>query len=168
MDPGIPVPPPLYGGHERLVYLFAEEYIKMGHDVTILAGPDSHCSGKTITFGINDLDRSSTQRFKESLFVWRYLWLNRNNFDLVHNFGRLFYLLPILNHRVKKLMTYGRPVSRKGIKTITALPNRNLVFTACSNYCVSTGNVAGKWKTVYNAIDFSQYQLNEVIADNAR
>ena len=167
MDPGIPVPPLQYGGHERLVYLFAEEYIKMGHEVTILAGPDSHCSGKTVTFGINDLNRSSVQRFRESLFVWQYLWRNRNNFDLVHNFGRLFYLLPILNHRVMKLMTYGRPVSQKGIKTITALPNRNLVFTACSNYCVSTGNVAGKWKTVYNAIDFSQYQPNEAIDVNA-
>jgi glycosyltransferase involved in cell wall biosynthesis len=167
MDPGIPVPPQQYGGHERLVYLFAEEYIKMGHEVTILAGPDSHCSGTTVTFGVNDLDRSSTQRFKESLFAWRYLWRNRNNFDLVHNFGRLFYLLPILNHRVKKLMTYGRPVSQRGIKTVTALPNRNLLFTACSNYCVSTGDVAGKWKTVYNAIDFSQYKLNEAIADDA-
>ncbi len=167
MDPGIPVPPQQYGGHERLVYLFAEEYIKMGHEVTILAGPGSHCSGTTVTFGINDLDRSSTQRFKERLFAWRYLWRNRNNFDLVHNFGRLFYLLPILNHNVKKLMTYGRPVSQKGIKTVTALPNRNLMFTACSNYCVSTGNVAGKWKTVYNAIDFSQYQLNEKIEADA-
>ena len=64
-------------------------------------------------------------------------------------------------------MTYGRPVSRRGIKVITALPNRNLVFTACSNYCVSTGNVSGTWRTVYNAIDFSQYQLNEVMEDKA-
>jgi glycosyltransferase involved in cell wall biosynthesis len=167
MDPGIPVPPSQYGGHERLVYLFAEEYIKIGHEVTILVGPESHCSGKTVTFGINNLNRSSLQRFKENLFAWKYLWRNRNNFDMVHNFGRLFYLLPILNYPVRKLMTYGRPVSQRGIKTIAALPNRNLAFTACSNYCVSTGNVAGKWRTVYNAIDFSQYQLNETIEDKA-
>lgn len=167
MDPGIPVPPSQYGGHERLVYLFAEEYIKRGHEVTILAGPDSHCSGKTVRFGKNDLNRSSLQRFKESLIAWRYLWRNRDNFDLVHNFGRLVYLLPILNSQLKKIMTYGRPVSRRGIKVITALPNRNLVFTACSNYCVSTGNVSGTWRTVYNAIDFSQYQLNEVMEDKA-
>ena len=167
MDPGIPVPPVLYGGHERLVYLFAEEYIKMGHEVTILAGPDSHCSGTTVTFGINDLNRSSSQRLKEILFVWKYLRKNKHNFDLVHSFGRLFYLLPILNSPVKKLMTYGRPVAEKGIKIVTALPNRNLIFTACSNYCVSTGNIAGNWKTVYNAIDFSQYQLNEQVDDDA-
>ncbi|MDP9077366.1 MAG: glycosyltransferase family 4 protein [Bacteroidota bacterium] len=167
MDPGIPVPPPLYGGHERLVFMFAEEYIKLGHNVTLLAGPDSHCSGTTVTFGTNDLNRSKLTRFKETRFVWQYLIKNRNSFDLIHNFGRLLYLIPALNYPVKKIMTYGRPVSAKGIKWINSLPNKNLVFTACSNYCVATGNVAGKWETVYNAIDFSKYQLNETVAPDA-
>ncbi len=167
MDPGIPVPPTLYGGHERLVYLFAEEYQKLGHEVALLAGPGSHCSGKTVTFGTNDLARSKWIRFKEARFVWRFLKKNKNNFDLIHNFGRLIYLLPALNYPVKKVMTYGRPVAAKGIKILTALPNRNLIFTACSNYCVSTGNVAGHWETVYNAIDFSQYHLNEKLDDDA-
>jgi len=167
MDPGITVPPLLYGGHERLVYLFAEEYHRLGHEVTLLAGPDSHCSGTTVTFGINNLNRSQLQKVKEILFVWKYLWQNRNNFDLVHNFGRLIYLLPIINTNTKKTMTYGRPVSTGGIKFINFLPNKNLIFTACSNYCVSTGSVAGTWKTVYNAIDFSLYQLNETVNANA-
>ncbi len=167
MDPGIPVPPTLYGGHERLVYLFAEEYQKLGHEVTLLAGPQSHCSGNTIPFGTNDLNRSRTARFKEAGFVWKYLLQNRNNFDLIHNFGRLMYLLPVLNHPVKKIMTYGRPVATMGIKMVNAMLNRNLIFTACSNYCVSTGNVAGRWETVYNAIDFSQYQLNNAVNEDA-
>jgi glycosyltransferase involved in cell wall biosynthesis len=167
MDPGIPVPPTLYGGIERQVYLFAEEYKKLGHEVTLLAGPQSHCSGKTVTFGTNDLNRSGWVRFQETGIAWKYLWKNRNNFDLIHNFGRLIYLLPVLNSSVKKIMTYQRPVSTRGIKIVNAMPNRNLVFTACSNYCVSTGNVAGKWETVYNAIDFSQYELNETVDNNA-
>lgn len=167
MDPGIAVPPAGYGGHERLVYLFAEEYTRMGHHVTILAGPDSYCSGKTVTFGINDLNRSWLQRMKEVLFAWRFLYRSRKDFDLVHNFGRLIYLLPILNHPVNKIMTYGRPVAQKGVRFVNALPNQKLVFTACSHYCVSTGNVAGRWETVYNAIDFSQYRLNEKIDENA-
>jgi glycosyltransferase involved in cell wall biosynthesis len=167
MDPGIPVPPVLYGGHERLVYLFAEEYFKLGHEVTLLAGPDSGFSGTTITFGKNNLKRTGIQKFKEAVFVWKFLLQNHTKFDLIHNFGRLLYLLPALNFRAKKIMTYGRPVSKRGIKIINSLPNRNVVFTACSNYCVSTGNVAGNWKTVYNAIDFSQYNLTENVDDNA-
>jgi glycosyltransferase involved in cell wall biosynthesis len=167
MDPGIPVPPQLYGGHERLVYLFAEEYQRLGHEVTLLAGPQSNCSGKTATFGRNDLDRSKKEKLGEARFVWSFLRKNRNNFDLVHNFGRLIYLLPVLNSPINKIMTYGRPVAVMGIKIVNSLPNRNLIFTACSDYCVSTGNVAGKWKTVYNAIDFSQYELNEKVDENA-
>jgi len=167
MDPGIPVPPQTYGGHERLVYLFAEEYQKLGHQVTLLAGPESHCSGSTVTFGANDLARSKGDRFKEARFAWRYLRKNKGDFDLIHNFGRLIYLLPILNASVKKIMTYGRPVSTRGIKAVNTLPNRNLIFTACSDYCVSTGNVAGKWATVYNAIDFSQYDVQEKVAVDA-
>jgi len=167
MDPGIPVPPTLYGGHERLVSLFAEEYHKMGHEVTLLAGPDSHCSGKTVTFGTNDLGRSKQVRFNEARFVWKYLRNNRNSFDLIHNFGRLVYLLPVLNNPVKKIMTYGRPVAQGGIKIVTSLPNRNLIFTACSDNCVATGNVKGRWETVYNAIDFSQYKLNTKVTEDA-
>ena len=167
MDPGIPVPPPLYGGHERLVYMFAEAYQKQGYEVSLLAGPGSYISGKCFSFGVNDLGRSSLQKNKELFQAWSFLYKHRNEFDIIHNFGRLMYLLPVLNYRVKKIMTYGRPVAVRGIKMVNALPNCNLIFTACSNYCVSTGNVAGNWKTIYNAIDFSKYELNESVSDDA-
>lgn len=167
MDPGIPVPPVLYGGHERLVHLFAEEYIKLGHEVTLLAGPDSGCSGNVVSFGINDLKRSKKQRCKEVLFVWKFLLKNHKDFDLIHNFGRLIYLLPVLNCKVNKIMTYGRKISPFGIRVMNALPNKNIIYTACSNYCVSSGNVAGKWKTIYNAINFNDYELKTHIANDA-
>jgi glycosyltransferase involved in cell wall biosynthesis len=167
MDPGIPIPPPLYGGHERLVYMFAEEYTKQGHEVSLLAGPSSHISGKCYAFGENNLQKSVAQKNKELLQAWLFLYKHKNNFDLIHNFGRLIYLLPVLNNPVKKIMTYGRPVATMGIKMVNAMPNRNLIFTACSNYCVSTGSVVGEWQTVYNAIDFSKYELNAVVSDNA-
>jgi glycosyltransferase involved in cell wall biosynthesis len=64
-------------------------------------------------------------------------------------------------------MTYGRRVTPSGIRVINRFPNKNLIFTACSNYCVSTGNVAGQWKTVYNAIDFALYQLNAKVEADA-
>jgi len=167
MDPGIPVPPKQYGGHERLVYMFAEEYAKLGHEVSLLAGPDSKINGKVYTFGTNDLKRSRFTKFKELIYAWSFILKNRRKFDLIHNFGRLAYLIPILNSQVKKIMTYGRPVNRKGIKLVSSFPNQKLIFTACSNYCVSTGNVVGKWETVYNAIDFSKYELQKRKSEDA-
>lgn len=166
MNPGLPVPPILYGGIERIVYLLAEEYHKLGHEVTLLSGPESYCSGTTITFG-NNSKTSKWARNKEIYFVWKYLTNNHKAFDLIHNFGRLVYFLPVLNKPVFKLMTYERPVSKSGIKIVSALPVRNLIFTGCSNFCVSTGNVWGKWATVYNGVDFSQYQLNDTVKDDA-
>lgn len=167
MDPGIPVPPPHYGGHERLVYMFAEKYKELGHEVSLLAGPESKISGEVLTFGKNQLNRSKWQKTKELLFVWKYLLANYSKFDIIHNFGRLAYLFPIINKNPKKIMTYGRPVSQKGIKIINSFPNKNMVFTACSDYCVSTGNIAGHWETVYNAIDFRKYTLNKEVDNHA-
>jgi len=167
MNPGLPVPPKLYGGIERIVYLLAEEYTRLGHEVTLLAGPDSYCSGTTITFGENKANYSRREKVKEIGFVWKYLVKNHSKFDLIHNFGRLIYFLPVLNKKVRKIMSYQREVSRRGIKMITGLPAKNLIFTGCSNYCVSTGNFAGKWATVYNTVDFSQYQLTENLPADA-
>src|SRR5581483_1359025 len=116
---------------------------------------------------INDLKRSKSQRNREVLTAWRYLRKNRNNFDLVHNFGRLIYLLPILNHPVKKIMTYGRRIAASGIRMMNRLPNKNIIYTAPSQYCANTGNAAGKWAVVPNAIDFSKYSVTLSVPANA-
>ena len=167
MDPGLPVPPSLYGGIERIVFMLANEYTRLGHELTLLAGPGSYCNGTTITFGINKAERSSVQKSKEILFVWNYLWRNRNKFDLVHNFGRLIYLLPILNHPVKKIMSYQRRISPNAIQRVKQFPNRNLTFTACSTNCIDKSNVTGEWETVYNCVDFRSYTLNRAVTHNA-
>ena len=160
MDPGIPVPPKLYGGIERIVYMLANEYKKNGHEVTLLAGPGSYCDGKTVIFGKTNNNPSKLEWYKNVLSVWKYLMTHKDEFDLIHNFGRLLYLIPVLNHPAKKIMSYQRQVSPKGIRLATYLPNQNLIFTACSDNCGATGNVTGTWKTVYNGVDFSQYDFN--------
>lgn len=167
MDPGIPVPPTLYGGIERIVYMLANEYKKAGHEVTLLAGPGSYCDGTTVIFGKNNNNPSKLEWYKNVLYVWGYLAKHKDEFDLIHNFGRLLYLIPVLNHPAKKIMSYQRQVSPKGIRFATFLPNQNLTFTACSDNCAATGNVTGTWKTVYNGVDFSQYDFNGDINDTS-
>ena len=39
--PFVPVPPPQYGGTERLVSLLTEELVRQGHEVTLFASADS-------------------------------------------------------------------------------------------------------------------------------
>lgn len=168
MDPGILVPPKGYGGHERLVYMFAKEYAKLGHEVHLLVTAGSEVEGcKVHSFGKEGFPPKKINAFMAIPKAWYFLYTQRNKFDLVHNFGRLAYILPILNHQIKKIMTYGRIVDKKNIKYVNKLPNKNLKFTAPSDWCVATGNISGDWHTVYNAIDFSKYTLVEKVAADA-
>ena len=168
MDPGILVPPKGYGGHERLVYMFAKEYHEMGHEVHLLVTEGSSVPGCTIhPFGKEGFPQTKKEARAAIPVAWKFLWKHRNQFDLVHNFGRLIYLLPILNHPVKKIMTYGREISRRNIRMINKFPSKNIVFTGCSRDLISRGGVAGRWETVYNAIDFKKYTLNDKTAEDA-
>ncbi len=167
MDPGIPVPPLLYGGIERIVYMLANEYTKSGHEVTLLAGPGSYCNGETVTFGKNSNDPSDLDWYQNILYVWRYLLKHKGEFDLIHNFGRLLYLVPVLNNPVKKIMSYQREVSPNGIRAVTLLPHKNITFTACSDNCAATGKGIGTWRTVYNCVDFTQYDFNADVDESS-
>lgn len=168
MDPGILVPPKGYGGHERLIYMFAKEYARLGHEVHLLVTKGSVVEGCTVHgYGEEGFPPSKIDALLAIPKAWWFIWKNRNQFNLVHNFGRLLYLLPILNYSVFKIMTYGRIIDKSNIKIINRLPNRNIKFTAPSNWCVSTGNVSGEWHTVYNAIDFSKYALVETLPSDA-
>jgi glycosyltransferase involved in cell wall biosynthesis len=168
MDPGILVPPKGYGGHERLVYMFAKEYARLGHEVHLLVTNGSEVEGCTVHgYGKEGFPPKKSDALLAIPKAWWFLWRNREEFDMIHNFGRLVYLLPVLNHSVRKIMTYGRIITGRNIKWINHLSNKNIVFTAPSDWCVSTGNVSGKWHTVYNAIDFSKYTLVENLPDDA-
>jgi glycosyltransferase involved in cell wall biosynthesis len=168
MDPGIPVPPNGYGGHERLVYMFAKQYKNLGHEIELIVSPGSEVDGCVVhTFGKEGFPPKKIDASKAILEAWQFLWTRRNKYDLIHNFGRLAYLLPILNSPVKKLMTYGREISNRNIKYINRLPNKEILFTGCSEDLVSRGRIAGNWSVVYNAIDFGKYTLQTAVGENA-
>ena len=189
MNPGIPVPPLKYGGIERIVHLLANAYQQQGHRVTLLAGPESACNGRTIKFGINANNPSNWARCKEVLFVWKHLTkvhfhahYATDNYDVIHNFGRLLYLLPVLHQPAMKIMSYQRQITLKNIRIINALKPKNLLFTACSDNCrkfsvASEMNVQSSrlrrrsnftnWRTIYNAVDFSKYQPTYKLQEDA-
>src|SRR5688572_12299515 len=46
--PFLPVPPPRYGGTERIVSVLAEGFVERGHDVTLFAAGDSQTSSRLV------------------------------------------------------------------------------------------------------------------------
>lgn len=149
-----------YGGHERLVEMFAKEYNRLGHNVHLLITSGSVVEGCTVhDFGKEGFPPKKSDANAALPTAWLFLWKHRNNYDLIHNFGRLAYLLPILRHPVKKIMTYGREISSNNILLINSLGSRNLRFTACSGNLLSRVTAGGRWDIVYNAIQFKNYKL---------
>ena len=168
MDPGIMIPVVGYGGHERLVEMFAKEYTRLGHEVHLLVTTGSHVPGCTVHgLGKKGFPPKKSDARKAIPRAWKFLRKHKNDFDLIHNFGRLIYLLPVLNHRAKKIMTYGREITARNIQYILKLPHRNLVFTGCSQNLVDRAHVPGNWHAVYNAIEFNKYHCTDNLPEDA-
>jgi glycosyltransferase involved in cell wall biosynthesis len=158
MDPFIPVPPEHYGGIERVVYDIAEQYVKLGHTVTIVAGPNSKSPGRLIMYGQNGPLNPSVS-FKLLAQVFFILKKEIKQHDVIHNFGRLIFLAPFLKNKIRKVQTYMRYVNRRNIKWFDNLGPVNLSYTAVSNAIVNTGKTNNShWHTVYNCTQISRFE----------
>src|ERR1019366_4387446 len=126
MDPGILIPVKGYGGIERLVEMFAKEYNRVGHTVHLLITGGSTVDGCTVhNFGKEGFPPKKSDALKAIPVAWKFLSTHRNDFDLVHNFGRLVYLLPVLRHPIQKIMTYGREINTRNIRLFNTFNGKN-------------------------------------------
>ncbi len=157
-DPGLPVPPIGYGGIERVAGLLAFEYYTLGHHVTVLASKGSKVDGCTMRVnGKQGYPQSKWSRFTTLFRTWFFLILNFNKFDIIQNFGRLLYLLPVLKIDVKKIMCYQRTISTTNIYYLDKLFPKNLVLSGCSKDLIADKMLIGNWKVVYNPFNVSFY-----------
>ncbi|MCX6313712.1 MAG: glycosyltransferase [Sphingobacteriales bacterium] len=166
MDPFIPVPPLHYGGIERVIYDIACKYVEMGHEVTLIAGPNSKSPGRLITYSKNG---NGYVKLKFTVLKELYKILKKEipNHDVIHNFGRLAFLFPIAWTSIRKVQTYMRYITTGNIKWLNRIGCRNITYTAVSDAIVRTGITGGgEWKTVYNSTPIEQFNfVDEVPAD---
>ncbi len=168
MDPFIPVPPKYYGGIERVVYDIACEYERLGHSVTIIAGPGSKSPGRLIVYGENA--GKSTTRLKFSLLfsVTKILWREINHHDVIHNFGRLAWLFPIAWFQIKKVHTYMRFITPSNVKWLNTIGVRNITYTGVSKAITGTGiNGGGIWRVIYNCAPIHEFNFETEVSGYA-
>ena len=159
-DPYLPVPPRLYGGIERVISLLVAGLVRRGHQVTLIAHPDSHTPATLIGYGIPP-HAGTSARLRELFQVGSALVRMSGAIDVVHSFGRLAAMAPVLPlRRLKKIQSYQREIPWTGVRRAARLAGDSILFTGCSTSLYASANgVAGgtRWRTVYNCVDPSSY-----------
>lgn len=87
-------PPVGYGGIQRVVHWLVEALVRAGHDVTMMAPPRSHCSGRTVHVAAYDPERpwqavrgSGDLLSEEPLYEAMREHLASERYDVVHDWS---------------------------------------------------------------------------------
>jgi len=164
-DPEIPVPPQLYGGIERIIDMLVRGLAERGHEVTLFAHPDSVVPVQLVPYpGLRPQQPLDTLR--NSWTVAR--TLARRRYDLVHSFGRLAYLLPVLPWGLPKLMSYQREPTLSGIQRAVQLSKKgSLAFTGCSEYIAAKIRPYAPAYAIHNGVPLQVYDFQPQVERDA-
>lgn len=169
-DPYIPVPPVTYGGAERIVDLLVRHLVARGHVVTLVAHPDSRTPAALVPYGSGTHWRPQ-DRMAELAQVAGALWARRHVTDVIHSWGRLAALLPVLPLRgIGKLQMYGRDgIPWRSVDVALALAGRSMRFTACGTHMWDhAGNAhRDRWSTVFNGVELDRWPFTPRVEDDA-
>lgn len=157
MDPFIRVPPEHYGGIERVIASLADGLHRRGHEVTLWAAPGSRILGALEPFG-REGEWTRWSNIRNVAVLTARFWRQPGRFDLVHNFGRLAYLVGVLRWDLPKVQTYMRSVNPHNMRLVRRLGGRRLRYTAVSAAIRETGLVGGgDWTVIYNCAPVDQF-----------
>src|SRR6516225_5053252 len=79
------VPPPLYGGTERIVSYLTEELVRQGHDVTLFASGDSQTKARLVAGCPRALrlDEKSVDKLAPHLTLLEQVFARASEFDVL-------------------------------------------------------------------------------------
>jgi len=155
-DPEITVPPLYYGGIERVVHMLVCELTKRGHKVSLFAHPDSKTPARLAPYR-GKRSNYLPDTIINAIHIKRYVQKN-GKIDLIHSFGRLAYLLPLLKTPIPKIQSYQRHITPRSIKLGSKLAGKTLAFTACSKFCAGTAkSTLVPWSIIPNGVIMQKY-----------
>lgn len=146
--------------------------LERGHQVTLFASDDSSAPCRLVPFG-HRRSGSVLVELRQLFTLFYHLVRHRGDFDVVHCFGRLMYLLPLLPLRMPKIQSYGfLEIDRRRLQVADRLARGTLVLTACSNSCAAlcaarAEKNVGRWKVVYNGVPLRKYHFSGEYRENS-
>jgi len=105
----------------------------------------------------------------ELIQLQRAIWSRRRSFDLIHSFGRLAALIPVLPfHSLPKIQSFQRLYPPwESIEMAVLLARHSIRFTACSSSMFTgrpqCGPSGGRWEAIFNGVDLENYQFAEKV-----
>ena len=163
-DPMIPVPPTLYGGIERVIDMLARGLVDRGHRVTLFAHHDSDTAGRLVPYG-GERPGHPVDLIRNTLSVAR-LAVSRP--DVVHSFGRLATLLPLLPMSIPKIMSYQREPTLSQVRRAARLAkDGTLAFTGCSEHIAAEMRPFAPSVAVFNGVPLSTYTFQPRVEEDA-
>lgn len=163
-DPELPVPPKLYGGIERIVDLLARGLTARGHDVTLVAHPESNTAGRLRPYP-GRRSQSLWDTLRNTVHVGR---LATDDPDVIHSFGRLAYLAPLLPLGTPKIMSYQRSPTLSRVRMAMRLAREgSLVFTGCSEHIAAQIRPVAPSHAVYNGVPVDRFDFKASVPADA-
>jgi len=165
-DPGLPVPPELYGGIERIVAALIAGCRQRGHEVGLVATAGSTAAVDAFAPWPEARPQGRLAHVKNSL----HLAAMAGDFapDILHSYSRLGYMMPLLPRRLAKMMSYQRVVGARQVKLAGLLSRGTLSFTGCSDYICSLGRRGGgAWHSIPNFVELETFPFVAAVPADA-
>lgn len=163
-DPELPVPPATYGGIERVIAQLADALVDRGHDVVLFAHRASRTRAELVPYASRH-SRSRTGTVRHALLIARQYAARRP--CIIHSFGRLAYLVPVLPLAAPKIMSYQRPVTPSRVTWAHRLARGSLTFTGCSRSLIEPVRHIGSWRVLYNSVPVERFRFSDAASPDA-
>lgn len=163
------LPPPLYGGTERVVSLLTEGLVKKGHDVTLFACGNSQTKAKLISVYPRPLFRDGipwTDVIYPTLNITA-AFDRAADFDIIHmhlNKSSDYLAMPLakdIKHKVVFTLHFPYPLIQNRVSRHEYFQKyKDMNFVSISNTQREKGENLNWLGTVYNGIDLSPYSFH--------
>lgn len=162
--PYVPVPPPLYGGTEKIVSLLTEGLVSKGHDVTLFASGDSKTRAKLVSIfpraiGNSGLTKGDTSK---PLAHYHECYRRADEFDIIHSHGQHLSQPEAAGVKTPVVFTWHGSLypGETSVETReTAKKYKHLNVVSISDNQRGGLPELNYVATVYNALDVSEYRL---------
>lgn len=159
------IPPPMYGGTERVISSLTEELVKMGHDVTLFASGDSKTSAKLVSLFDTPLRKAYPkseevmQRIQTTLLHLGNAYSMQDQFDVIHDHTSFFGLSYAQASRTPVVSTLHGCLTKENVDMFRKLRKPSIVSISLSQkeHIPDLNYVA----TIYNGLDMINYPYSK-------